>query len=96
MCAGGRYGARLAECTEIFVTGWDVRGEVSARSLPETTWALIKIPSMRERETVVSCWILVRVYLRVCGWRVRNRSTSWSFARRMLKAVLEAGKGVSA
>ena len=36
--------------------GWMCVAEVSARSLPETRWALIKIPSMRERETVVPCW----------------------------------------
>ena len=29
--------------------------EVSARSLPVTRWALMKIPSMREREIVAPC-----------------------------------------
>ena len=29
--------------------------EVNVRSLPETRWALMKIPSIWERETVVPC-----------------------------------------
>ncbi len=33
---------------------------------------------------------------RVCGWRMRNVSTSWSFARRRLKDAREAGRRVSA
>ncbi len=35
--------------------------EVSARSLPVTRWVLMKISLMRERETVVPCWMLARV-----------------------------------
>ena len=55
LCVGGRYGTCLAECTEILSVGGICVAEVRARSLPVTRWALMKIPSMREREMLTPC-----------------------------------------
>ena len=55
----------------------------------------MKIPSMRERETTRPCWMLARVYSRVCGWSVRKVSTSCSFFNRVLKAVRVLGRAMS-